>query len=171
MTGLCHLSLTQQADLPAVSSVSRHHCHWYNTHTTNSYYVIYSNKDNRSLSIRDVPDIRFHWPDILLFFSIRFWPKCWMRPDIATRYFPYLTNIDVGIFTYLLATKPCYLLQSATAIIQIKLLNLLVNYSWISNYTIHVPHHQIVVQWSNCHTIRFGADVKIYYSVHIPIVN
>jgi len=29
-----------------------------------------------------------------------------MEPDIATGYFTYLMNIDVGKFTYLLATKP-----------------------------------------------------------------
>jgi len=38
-----------------------------------------------------------------------------MEPDIATGYFTYVTNIDVGKFTYLLAAKPCYSLQSATA--------------------------------------------------------
>jgi len=48
-----------------------------------------------------------------------------METDIATGYFTYLTNTDVGKFTYLLATKPCYSLQSATkqqTTTQIKLL-------------------------------------------------
>ena len=38
-----------------------------------------------------------------------------MEPDIATGYFTYLKNIDVGKFTYLLVTKLCYSLQLATA--------------------------------------------------------
>jgi len=38
-----------------------------------------------------------------------------METDIATGYFTYLINTDVIKFTYLLATKPCYSLQSATA--------------------------------------------------------
>jgi len=99
----------------------------------------------------------------------------------------YLTNIDVGKFTYLLATKPCYSLQSATKQHKWNYWKLLVNYNWISHYTIvHnvysrtcVPHRQTAVQGSNCHTSWFQLrpnnkstirllvqDSKIYYPVH-----
>ena len=108
------------------------------------------------------------WPNIWPFFTI------WFRFQ-PTRYFTYLTNIDVRKFTYLLATKRCYSLQSVRATTQIKLLkNLLVNYNWISKYTlVHnvcsktwIPHRQIATQWSNHRTIRFRSDSKIDCPVH-----
>ena len=60
-----------------------------------------------------------------------------MKPDTATVYFTYSTNTEVGKFTYLLATKSCYSLQSAAATKQLRLQksnywDLSVNYSWIS---------------------------------------
>jgi len=86
-------------------------------------------------------------------------------------------------FTYLISTKPHYLLQSPTATKQqhrSNYCNLLVNFSWISNYIIvhnvynktSVPHRQIVVQWSNCHTVRFQPDTRTTEAgTHLPTPN
>jgi len=56
-----------------------------------------------SLVTSDVSDIRFQ-VRFQLASRFQFRPKCWMEPHIATGYFTYLTNIDVGKFTYLLVT-------------------------------------------------------------------
>ena len=126
------------------------------------------------------------WAGYLAFFIIQFWfePKCWMETGYCNRIF-YSTDIDVRKFTYLLATKPCYLLQSATKEHKSNYWNLLVNYSWISKFIVHnvysktcIPHRQIAVKWGNHHTICFRfrpvgksavwfwPDCKIYYPVH-----
>jgi len=136
--------------------------------------------DLTSRNFIDVMDIQFQfrqipadtWPFFTIWFLFQFQPKCWIEPNIVTGYFTHLTNIDIRKFTYLLATKPCYSLQCATATKQQQsnYWNLLVNYSSISNYIIvHnvysktcIPHRQIAVQWSNRRTIRFRRIAIIF---------
>jgi len=69
------------------------------------------------ISFRDIPDIWFLFR-LAGYLAIFYYPvsvpaKMLNRSRYCNRIF-YLTNIDVGKFTYLLATKPCYSLQSAT---------------------------------------------------------
>jgi len=101
----------------------------------------------------------------------------------STGHFTYLSNIDVGKFTYLLATKPCYLLQSVTKQHKWNYWNLWVNNSWVSNYTIvhnvystSSSDHSAIKQLSHyavpvpvpvgSATLWFWSDGKIYSLVH-----
>jgi len=84
---------------------------YYSSRAARCYPVlkVILNKARNILCVRDVPDIRFQLAGYPGIFTVQFQfhPKFCMEPDIATRYFTYLTKIDVGKFTCLLATKPC----------------------------------------------------------------